>query len=557
MMTELQSQITTLWIDSSKAISQRFGLKTPPTPELVQVIDTCDISRFGGQHIPDKNKIQICAGVLQGEIPLAGIIHRECLLHSLPSKLCFEAVRDIAMEFARQMIRQHDRIKWLQQWQKIPTERVHVNLLYTSYRMMDWIITLGGLEQLDSLVHEFVSMARYGISFDFNEYVEYMFLRTQNIAVELGPSDVKILDILLKDETASYHQVAEMTGLSEPWVCTRINRLRKKYVLTDIMTTPFSRIGIRTFYILLAGPSRSEPSKILDECPFVYEIRSILNGPWQIIARLAVPDNVENTQSLRQMSSILNDNGIAVDIAETHSVGISSSFYHYDARNHKWEIPWISMRGWGNRISEESLHRVINRIDLPAKTTDLYLDSLDMEILALVQDGVTSSRALRRRLSIGQTKLLARIKRLKSEDLMHRIWSVQNIGLIERVALRAIDKETAGILDIWSRELPRTFLRYEENRSLLMMTDLPAGGSTQLMDTIRSLMWPISISPLSSGIWGHWQFPYDHWDVEKQCWKSPKEEIITWLERIAEVSENLSIESPTYSSGPKVSRRVR
>jgi len=552
-MTDIKSETRTLWFDCSRIIAQRFGLQAPPAPKSVQVIEAHDILRIGGQYNPDKNEFQIYSDTVQEVIPLTGIVYRECFIHSLPPELCFEASRDMASEFARQMLKKSERIKWTTEWQKIPTERVRVNLLYTSYKVMEWIIALGGPGELDSLVHEFVSMARYGISLDFIEYVEYMTLRTQIIVVELGNADVKIVDALLKDETASYRQVAEMTGLSESWVCTRINRLKRKYTLMNITTTPFSRIGIRTFHVLLAGPSWSEPSKILNGCPFIYDVRSILNGPWQIIARLAVPESPESTQSLDRMSSILSSNGIAVDVAETYSVGVSNSFYHYNRENHRWEIPWIAMRGWGHRITEESLHHLVEHIDLPAKTTDIYLDSLDMEILALVQDGITSSRALRKRLSVGQTKLTTRIKKLRSEGLIHHVWNVQNIGLVERVAIRASDRNTADILDTWARELPRAFLRYEENRNLLMMTDLPAGGSTQLMDTLRSLRWPVSVSPLSSGIWGQWQFPYSLWDVEKQCWLAPKDEITAWICRVAEECENLT-ESPYSSRNHTISR---
>lgn len=554
-MTDIRSQITPLWLDCSRAVAQRFGLQAPPVPKSVQVIDAHEISRTGGHYSSAKNELQVHSETLQGTIPLAGIVYRECFFHSLPPEICFEARRDLSSEFARQTLKRPERVKWTREWQNVPAVRVRANLLYTSYALMEWIIALGGQGELDSLVHEFVTMARYGVSLDFNQYVEYMVHRTQNIVVELDDADLKIVDVLLKDETASYHQVAKIAGLSESWVCTRVNRLKRKYVLMDLTTTPFSRIGIRTFHILLAGPSWSEPSKILDGCPFVYDMRSILNGPWQIIARLAVPDNTESTRSLDLMSSTLSNNGIAVDVAETYSVGISNSFYHYNAKNHRWEIPWVAMRGWGHRITEDSLHHLVERIDLPAKTTDVYLDSLDMEILALVQEGITSSRTLRKRLSVGQTKLSTRIKRLRSEGLIHHIWSVQNIGLVERVAIRANDRNTADILDTWARELPRAFLRYEENRNLLMMTDLPAGGSTQLMDTLRSLGWPVTVSPLSSGIWGHWQFPISLWDVENQSWQAPRDEIAAWLERVAEQSESLTVEAPSSPHKREISRR--
>jgi DNA-binding Lrp family transcriptional regulator len=546
-MTDIKSRVTTLWLEASKVIAQRFGLEAPPVPESVEVISGITKSRIGGDYTEIGKELLIHSDTLQETIPLAGVVYRECLFYSIPNKICAEARRDIAFEFARQLLKKHERINWIKHWQTIPTQRIRANMLYTSYLVMEWIIALGGPGELDSLVHEFVCMARYGKPLDFDEYVEYMTLRTRNIVVELGHADVKIIDALSKNETASYREVAEISGLSESWVCTRINRLKRKYVLMNFTTTPYSRIGIRTFHVLLAGPSWSDPSKLLIGCPFVYDLRSVLNGPWQIIARLAVPDSIESTRALDQMSSILNSNGIAVDVAETYSVGVSNSFYHYNPKKHNWEIPWVAMRGWGHRITKESLHELVERIDLPAKTTDLYLDTLDMSILTLVQDGITSTRALRNQLSIGQTKLSTRIKRLNSEGLIRTVWTVSNIGLLERVAIRATDRKTADILDTWSRDLPRAFLRYEENRNLLMLTDLPAGGSTKLMDTLRSLRWPVTVSPLSSGIWGQWQFPENLWDVERQSWQAPKDEIVNWLSLLREECEDMTVET-THSS---------
>ena len=542
-MTDIKSQVLSLWQDSSKLLAQRFGLEAPPISKSVDIIESVNVKRIGGFYNHSTNEFQLHPDTQLGTIPLAGVVYRECLYNSLPSELCHETKRDLAAEFARQMLKKSDRIKWVEEWKKIPTQKIRVDLVHTSYKAMNWVIVLGGPKELDSLVHEFVSLARYGKSLNYEEYAEYLNIRTRNIVVELNHADVKIVDALFKDATATYRKVAETTGLSESWVCTRINRLKRKYVLMNFVTAPFSRIGIRTFYVLLAGPSWSDPSKLLAKCPFLYDVRSILNGPWQIISRFAVPDNIENIRTLDRMTTILNSNGIAVDVAETYSVGMTNSFYHYNSANRRWEIPWIAMRGWGHRITNESLYKLVERIDLPAKTTDTYLDALDIRILALIQNRITSTRALRNELAIGQTKLSNHMKKLRAEGLIRSIWSVQNIGLIERVAIRATDRNTADILDTWSRELPRAYLRYEENRNLLMMTDLPAGGSAQLMDTIRSLKWPVTVSPLSSGTWGHWQFPDTLWDVEQQRWKAPKDESKNWLNHLFEESENLTVET--------------
>ena len=556
-MTNLTSQVSELWHECSKMISDRFGLQVPHNPQTITIIDTSDILRFGGHYVDENRELQITHEVVEGKIPLNGIVFRECLFNSLPQDLCPEAKRDLASEFTRQSLKKADKRKWITTWRSVPSQRIRVNLVYNSFELMTWIDALGGNSELDSLAHEFMSMFRYGKSLDFEEYVEYMTKRAQNIMVGLSPAEVKIVDALMKNRNASNQQVAEITGLSEPWVSTRINHLKRKYVLMELTAVPFSRIGIRTFHVLLSGPSWSDPTKLITKCPFLYDVRSILNGPWQSMARLVVPDCPENIRSLEKMTSILSDSGIACDVAETFSVGVSNSFYHYNGNTCSWKIPWVAMEGWGHRIREESIDQLVERIDYPASTTDHYLDSLDMRILELVNQGHVSTRILRKELSVGQTKLLKRLKKLKSEGLIRKEWAVYNIGLVERIALRATDKKTSSLLDAWSRELPRTFLRYEKNRNLLMIVELPVGGSTKMMDTLRSLKWPITISPLSSGIWGHWEFPRHSWNIEQQRWRTQKDEISTWLSTLVEECENLAVEKESPQSDSLASLKPR
>ncbi len=538
-MTDLTSQVSEIWLECSKMISNRFRLEAPPLPQSVTIIEMSDIQRIGGHYVVENRELQLTHEVVGGKIPLKAITFRECLFNSLPQDLCPEAKRDLASEFTRQSLKKTDKNRWISAWKLVPSQRIRTNLIYNSFELMTWIDALGGNRELDSLIHEFVCMFRYGKSLDFEEYVEYMTQRVQNIVVRLSHVEVKIVDALMKNRDASYHQIAEITGLSESWVCTRFNHLKRKYVLMGFTTVPFSTIGIRTFHVLFSGPSWSDPTKLITKCPFLYNMRSILNGPWQSIARLAVPDCAENTRSLEQMTSILNNFGIACDVAETFSVGVSNSFYHYNTKTHRWEIPWVAMEGWGHRIREESIDQLMERIDYPARTTDHYLDSLDMSIFELVTKGLTSTRALRKELSVGQTKLLKRLQKLKAEGLIRRNWDVHNIGLVERIALRATDGRTASLLDAWSRELPRVFLRYEKNRHLLMIVELPVGDSTKMMNTLRSLKWPVTISPLSNSIWGHWQFPGQFWDVEHQRWQAQKNDVVSWLTILNEECKNL------------------
>jgi DNA-binding Lrp family transcriptional regulator len=532
------------WKASSKTILDHFGLEAPPIPTRLRMIDSIQAERFGGQYNIPTEELLITQEVIENDVPLEGVVYRECLFHALPSDFCVAAQHDIASCFARIMLDRDNGERWISQWKMIPSQRIRANLEYDSFELMDWMYNLGGYDELTTLIHEIESMDKYGKKLTFEEYVEYMIKRTQDIIVGLSQTEVKIITAIQKDANVSHRQVSEQTGLSESWISTKVNQLKNRYVLVELTTTPFSRIGIRTFHVLLSGSSGDNPTRFIKNCPFLYNIRPILNGPWQVISRLAVPDNIENIKSLDQMVSILQRYGIAVDLSETYSVGINNSFYHYSIKNNHWDIPWVAMESWGYRIQSESLHQLIEPIDFPAKTTDHYLDEIDMDILELAHNGDASTRTLRKKLSIGQNQLSGRVKILRDEELIRKVWAVYNIGLNERVALRTHDKATSHMLDAWARELPRSYLRYEENRNLLLMTELPSGGSIKLMDALRKLKWPVTVAPIGSGVWGQWEFPKNLWDVDRQRWTSPHPQLVDWLNGITDECEGV-VDSPT------------
>lgn len=531
-MSRLQSLSVAYWKACSKTINDHFGLATPIEPKIVRIIDAIQEIRFGGQYIVESGELLLTRDVLEKNIPLEGIVYRECLYHALPLDFCIEAKHDIATCFAFATLGKNERVLWVDYWKKVPSKRIRANLVYDSFEIMDWMYSLGGHAELSTLIHEIESMNRYGKHLTFEEYVEYIIRRTQDIVVGLSQTEVKILDALQKEADISYRQVRKSTGLSESWISTKINDLKRRYVLVELTTAPFSKIGIRTFHVLLSASSWDNPTRFIKGCPFLYDIRPILSGPWQVISRLAVPDNTENIKALDQMVSILQRNGIGVNVSETYSVGVANSFYHYNTRDQHWDIPWIAMESWGHRIQSESLHELMERIDVPARTVDQYLDPTDMEVLEQVHRGIASTRTLREKLSIGQNKLSSRVKKLRAQELIRKMWVVYNIGLVERVALRTNDKTTSQMLDAWARELPRSYLRYEDSRNLLLMTELPSGGSTKLMDVLRKLKWPVTIAPIGSGVWGNWEFPKQLWDVNTQRWISPRSKIVTWLNEL-------------------------
>lgn len=528
-----------LWKESSMLVRNRFHLEVLDAPKSVRVIDAEDCERFGGHLDAKAGVLYLSNATKEGRVPWSGVVHRENFFHALPPTLCDEARNDVSSEFAHQNLTKAERSLWEAAWKALPARRVQSNLTYTSFHTMAWMISLGGERELDSLVHEFLSMSKYGRALSFNDYFKYMSRRIQRIEVGLNETEIRIVDALLKDRSLSVTRLAQQLELSKSWVSALLNRLRNAYILRDVTRTPFSRVGIGIFHILLGSRPEDDASRYLSGCPFLYDSQEILNGPWQVLARLAIPNNARSIQSLQTAAGLLNDNGIAVDISETHSSALTHSFYHYNVTNRRWEIPWVAMQGWGQRIQDESLDEVVERIDTPANITDMYLDELDQKILGCISKNISSARCLRKELKVGQNRLAEHLAKLRYNGLIRRNWNIHNIGLVESVAIRVSDRRTGRMMDAWSRELPKASLTYGRSRDLLMITDLPSGGSSRLMETIRGLGWHASVSLLGSSMGGQWSFPIELWNVEQQAWDAPIEQIDSWL---AQLDRELEVE---------------
>ncbi len=528
----MNNEVLSIWKEASRVIDNRFHYQVNIVPRKIKIISDSETLRFGGYLDETSPTLYITENTNINLIPLAGVIYRECLFHSLPSNICDKAKYDVSCEFARQSLLRGEKQKWEEVWKIEEKIRVWQNLTYTSYATMNWMVSLGGDGELDTLLHEFSSMEKYGRKLDFISYVEYMQKRTQNIDVELNPTEMKVIDALLKTNTTTLSEIADELNLSNAWISTLVNRLQKRYILIKTTNTPFSKIGIRSIDVLVESEPDDDPSRYFAHCPFLFRIQNILNGPGQVLTRLSVPDNHDSVHSIEKMANILRSNGIKVDIAETHSAALHHSFYHYNLTNRRWEIPWLALQGWGNRIENESLDDLVERIDTPAKMTESYIDELDIKILELINKRIISSRELRMKLKIGQKRFSEHFKKLYSEGLIKKNWGAYNLGLVERVALRSHDKRMNKILDVWSRELPKTFLRYDDSRNLLMITELPVGGSTKMMRVIRELGWNVNMALLDIGVYGNWSFPAELWNVKKQRWDAPLEKIQSWLDEL-------------------------
>jgi DNA-binding MarR family transcriptional regulator len=459
-----------------------------------------------------------------------GLILRECFISSMQGKNCPEAILDVATEFAHQELTPSQRRNWTKMTEGKEERRIRANLVYAPIADVRRICRIGGADQLDRIVRELQSRTRYGIEFTFEEYAEFLAKKVQTHIVKLSKTEVKVLDTLLRYPEITIPELEQKLGFSRSWTSSLVSNLKAKEVVFLHEKVPFSRIGIQMFHLLISDDDQSKPFELFSNCPFLFEIRHVIAGRWNELATLTVPSNLKSIDALNRFRKILHSYDIETELFEVAASALSYSFNFYSTILNAWDIPWMTLQGWGSRIEREGLQNAYERLDKPAITTDVHLDGNDMKIMASVHNVRTKARDLRKELAIGQNKLFSHLKKLRTNGLIVQWWNVYNIGLVEWIAIQAPAKH-AQMIDVWARELPRVFIRYDKKRNLFMLVNLPKGDSVELMKTLVALEWNrfLTILPLDLGIWGHWGFPFHLWNVERQTWQAPVKEIEQWM----------------------------
>jgi predicted transcriptional regulator len=530
-------RISQLWDKASGRVLTRFGLSAYPPPKTIRE-GFDESNREGGHYNGTTSTLVITAS----NPCVEGLILRECFISAMHGDNCEEAVLDVASEFAYQELSPQHRRKWMEMWKDLEVQRIKPNLVYAPIADVRSICRIGGKEQLHSLVRELLSRTRYGIEFEFAEYAEFLVKKVQTLVVRLSKTEVKVLDSLLRTPETTIPMISEKLGFSRSWTSNLISSLKEKEVIFQHEKVPFSKIGIKMFHLLLSNGGNSKPFELFSKCPFLYEIRHVIAGQWNELATLTVPSNPKSIDSLEYFRDFVSTKDAQTELFEIASSVLSYSFNFYDLNRHRWEIPWMTLKGWGRRIERDGLEKSYERIDIPTNATEIYLDKSDMQILASVHKKKGKARNLRRELSIGQNKLYSHLRKLRENGLIVQWWNVYNIGLDEWAVIQA-PAEYSQIVEVWARELPRVFIRYDAQRNLFMLINLPRGDTVQLMKTLVALDWNkfLLVAPLDLGLWGHWGFPLKLWNVERQSWDSPEEEIDMWKESLKVQSRQSSI----------------
>ena len=532
---DLEDSIRSIWEKVSQEISERFGLIVLMTPS-VAILDPnqMDVSSAFG-HM-DEGVIYINSQFPELERLLPPIVAKFCFQKSLPSDLlCGECIDDLSFEFARQRIKDDGLMsRWESVWAKhSPRRKISSVITYDPVEAYTWLFSIVGKKGLSLIVRELTQRVRNQISLTFEDYLLYFAKRFQSFENSLTTAELKVIGNLLEKPGISFTEISQLTGLSKEWVSRKTSELKERKILRKFARIPVSKVGIEMFQLLMKNEdSEEDVYRLLEMCPFLYSFRRVVSGSWTSFATLCIPSNSQSLHCMNTGLELISKSGIEVDIVKIHSSGVSYCFDYYDVQAGKWDLPWELLSIQLRRIKLEDLASAIPRVDTPLPEAIPQLDELDMRIFDCIRRGIVSSVEIRKSLSVGQNKLLRRLKNLRANGVLQETWEIHNIGLVEHVVIHSSEKDTAKAIAGWSRRLPRCVISFSKKGELLLMANLPIGGSYGLASALEEMSSDIQVGDLSTKLYGSWGFPQNLWDYEFNKWKCPEKKLDEWISEL-------------------------
>ncbi len=517
-------------------IESTFGLKPSEVPAHIYLSNSEDQIENHQPGVIDCDSIIINSNIHDYEDVLNATIAKLCLQKILPSDLlCRECIDDLTFEFARRTITDKKvRSQWESIWKEhSPPRQISSAVDYNPCVGYKWLYSVAGENGLDTFVRELTHRARNQVSLSFEDYMQYFSMRVRRFERTLDSTELKLTSTVVENPDLPSKDLANIVGISEEWMSRKLAQLQKRMVLRGFNRAPFSRIGIQMFHVLVSRrDTDADPFDLFKDCPFLYSYRKVVSGDWSALATLSIPENRESMRFVKEGLKRIVNAGFDIDLHQIHSSGVSRCFDYYEPKIGQWDIPWELLSIHLQRIQSDDLASTIPKVDRPEKRIEMELDDLDMKIIESVRVGVASVSKIRSHLKVGQHRVAQKLQKLRENGLIIKSWEVHNIGLNEHAIIYCKDNELGKTIAAWSLRLPKSVISFSSKEELMLLADLPKGGSFGLATALEGLNNGTCIGILSPQIYGAWGFPSVLWDSKFQRWKCPKKELETWIAQL-------------------------
>jgi len=524
------------WSEIASEIEDVFGLTAQATPSKAFATSKESVKDDQTPGFLEQDAIIFNSRIRRYEDLLLITTTKLCFQSALPTDLlCCECIDDLSFEYARRKIKDDAlREHWERLWSvHSPPRQVSSVIHYDPSSAYVWLHSVAGERGLDTIVRELTHRAKHQIPLTFDDYLQYFSTRIHRFENTLDETELKIVRHIVETPGIQFNSLAKLVGITPEWLTRKISQLQKRTILRMFERVPFSRVGILMLQLLMTAKSHTADSfSLIKDCPFLYSFGRVTSGEWDSLATLCVPDNKLSVQYLDEGLGIIQKMGVDLQIHRIKSSGVSYCFDYYSPKDKQWSLPWELLSIHLQRIMSDNLSKSIPRVDTPELKLDIPLDDLDVQVLDCINNGISSVSKIRKQLKVGQHRVAASLQKLRDNRLSIKTWEAHNIGLSEHVVVHAEEKDLAEAIAAWSLRLPRSIISFSTNDELMLIADLPLGGSYGLASAIGGIDPRNCIGILSPSLYRGWSFPVSLWESNYQKWMCPEERIRYWIDSL-------------------------
>ncbi|TFG03663.1 hypothetical protein EU538_13125, partial [Candidatus Thorarchaeota archaeon] len=263
---------------------------------------------------------------------------------------------------------------------------------------------IAGESGLHFLRHEILELGSLpDVSREDASYLLFSALATLTPA--LDEDEIWLTDRLITKQDATLTDISENLEFTVKWVSKKTNELLNRCILTLERDVAPYRLDVRTILLLVERPTKEVRESIapaLVDWDYYVGHDRILTGQWSEIIELQLPSCLRNIQSLAKVRRALAHAGISTRLVDIGAYGVHHCLDFYSPSDAEWAIPWDLMRIDLDRIRDDNLGQAVPAVHEPLQPTKSVITDLDLQIVNLYNQGISTISQIREALHRGQ-----------------------------------------------------------------------------------------------------------------------------------------------------------
>jgi len=473
-----------------------------------------------------------------GDYRFNAVLMREAFNMLLPDSIKgLDESRDFGWEYALERLSKKEAKDWHDLWYRVSQpERLH-GIRYHAPYSFPVFYRLKGEGFLRDLYSLFKSYEKYGIVLDKYGYFKVLEDYMSSHIYEFDEFEWRLINYLLENPTDSVERIAKVFGVKYNKVYRCFRRLKELSVIIPYRKVSLSKIGLVPMFLWVDGARLSDKVvKQLLKLPFLYSKFEYYDSRGGVVLTYAIPKNAKNISYYKQvvrevsLSSKYKIRSISPD-----SIFMSYNFRKYDPVVKRWFIAPDTWMGWCDRLFSSLNFEVvgysgIEQISLRNIPLE-QINSLDIEILNEIWNGVKGVRELARRLKKSPNDVLESIKKLRMMGILIDMWYVNFTGLNEMIFTYYVGSPDLCFISFAALNEFPSFIGYlnevsKREAEVVAFINVPSGMQVKVAEAMHAIFskyfdhFEAHFGKTSGGVY---RFPKEFWDSEKRRWRAIEE----------------------------------